>query len=55
MSVEFQSLLGAFQGDCLSWCLFTLVLAGALFDLKNQIVVEIDREKVGKASLGGLV
>ena len=32
MSVEFQSLLGAFQGDCLSGCLFTLVLAGALCD-----------------------
>ena len=30
LSAEFYSLLGAFQGDCLSGCLFTLVLAGAL-------------------------
>ena len=43
MSVEFQSLLGAFQGDCLSGCLFTLVLAGALCDLRIQLVIDIDR------------
>ncbi len=43
MSVEFQSFLGAFQGDCLSGCLFTLVLAGALCDLRVRLDVEIDR------------
>ncbi|KAL5248714.1 hypothetical protein ACHWQZ_G017784 [Mnemiopsis leidyi] len=36
LSAEFQSFLGAFQGDCLSGCLFTLVLAGALRDLRNM-------------------
>ena len=41
MSVEFQSFLGAFQGDCLSGCLFTLVLAGALCDLRIQLVIDI--------------
>ena len=34
----FQSFLGAFQGDCLSGCLFTLVLAGALCELRIQLV-----------------
>jgi len=43
LSAEFQSLLGAFQGDCLSGCLFTLVLAGALNELRWTITVELDR------------
>ena len=43
MSVEFQSFLGAFQGDCLSGCLFTLVLAGALCDLRALLAIKIDR------------
>ena len=43
LSEEFQSLLGAFQGDCLSGCLFTLVLAGALNELRWTITVELDR------------
>ena len=34
LSEEFQSLLGAFQGDSLSGKLFTLVLAGALHHLR---------------------
>ena len=42
MSLEFQSFIGAFQGDCLSGCLFTLVLAGALCELRVKLVVEID-------------
>ena len=33
----FLSLLGAFQGDCLSGCLFTLVLAGALCELREKL------------------
>ena len=33
-SVEFISTLGAFQGDSLSGCLFTLVLAGALYHVR---------------------
>ena len=36
-SVEFISTLGAFQGDSLSGCLFTLVLAGALYHLRVLI------------------
>ncbi|KAL5252091.1 hypothetical protein ACHWQZ_G015037 [Mnemiopsis leidyi] len=43
MSVEFLSLLGAFQGDCLSGCLFTLVLAGALCELREQLAVTMVR------------
>ena len=43
LSDEFQSLLGAFQGDCLSGCLFTLVLAGALNELRWTITVDLDR------------
>ena len=42
ISLEFQSFLGAFQGDRLSGCLFTLVLAGALCELRVKLVVEID-------------
>ena len=52
MSVEFQSLLGAFQGDCLSGCLFTLVLAGALCDLRIQLVIDIDRPNPPITELG---
>ena len=52
MSMEFQSFLGAFQGDCLSGCLFTLVLAGALCDLRAQLVVEIDRPNPPITELG---
>ena len=35
LSEEFESLLGAFQGDSLSGKLFTLVLAGALNHLRE--------------------
>ena len=30
ISLEFESILGAFQGDCLSGDLFTIILAAAL-------------------------
>ena len=43
LSTEFQSSLGAFQGDCLSGCLFTLVLAGALCDLRTQLSTTMNR------------
>ena len=43
LSAEFLSLLGAFQGDCLSGCLFTLVLAGALNELRWTITISLDR------------
>ena len=43
LSLEFQSFLGAFQGDCLSGCLFTLVLAGALNELRLTLTVTIGR------------
>ena len=43
LSAEFQSFLGAFQGDCLSGCLFTLVLAGALRDLRNRLTTSMNR------------
>ena len=36
-SVEFVTTLGSFQGDSLSGCLFTLVLAGALYHLRILI------------------
>ena len=36
-SAEFVTTLGAFQGDSLSGCLFTLVLAGALYHLRVLI------------------
>ena len=39
----FLSLLGAFQGDCLSGCLFTLVLAGALCELREQLAATMVR------------
>ena len=35
LSKPFESYIGAFQGDCLSGKLFTLVLAGALYDLRG--------------------
>ena len=37
LSSEFESTLGAFQGDSLSGKLFTLVLAGALNDVRNKL------------------
>jgi len=37
MSVEFESSIGAFQGDSLSGKLFTLVLAGALYDVRSRL------------------
>ena len=43
LSAEFLSFLGAFQGDCLSGCLFTLVLAGALRDLRNRLESAMNR------------
>ncbi len=43
LSVEFQSLLGAFQGDCLSGCLFTLVLAGALLEHRSTLAISMGR------------
>ena len=43
LSAQFQSLLGAFQGDCLSGCLFTLVLAGALCELRSDLAISMDR------------
>ena len=36
-SAEFIITLGSFQGDSLSGCLFTLVLAGALYHLRTLI------------------
>ena len=36
-SVEFESTIGAFQGDSLSGKLFTLLLAGALYDVRNRL------------------
>ena len=39
LSAEFESLFGAFQGDCLSGCLFTLLLAAALNHLRAVISV----------------
>ena len=43
LSAEFLSFLGAFQGDCLSGCLFTLVLAGALCELRLMLVAKLGR------------
>ena len=34
ISLEFESILGAFQGDCLSGDLFTIILAAALHQLR---------------------
>ena len=36
LSSNFNSTLGAFQGDSLSGKLFTLVLAGALYDVRKK-------------------
>ena len=52
LSLEFQSLLGAFQGDCLSGCLFTLVLAGALNELRVTLSVQIGRPNPPLSSIG---
>ena len=52
LSLEFQSLLGAFQGDCLSGLLFTLVLARALNDLRKSLDVQIGRPNPPLTSIG---
>ena len=52
LSTEFLSLLGAFQGDCLSGCLFTLVLAGALCDLRLTLSASMGRPNPPITSLG---
>ena len=52
LSVEFESYLGAFQGDCLSGCLFTLVLAGALCELRTTLALTINRPNPPIASNG---
>ena len=49
---EFQSFLGAFQGDCLSGCLFTLVLAGALRDLRNRLLTSMNRRNPPITDIG---
>jgi hypothetical protein len=36
-SIEFETTMGSFQGDSLSGCLFTLVLAAALYHLRTLI------------------
>ena len=36
-SIEFETTMGSFQGDSLSGCLFTLVLAGSLYHLRLLI------------------
>ena len=52
LSVEFESFLGAFQGDCLSGCLFTLVLAGALNELRLSLASSIGRPNPPITNLG---
>ncbi len=52
LSAEFESFLGAFQGDCLSGCLFTLVLAGALNELRLTLAVTISRPNPPISDLG---
>ena len=52
MSAEFESLLGAFQGDCLSGCLFTMLLAAALNHLRAVISVIVPRPVVPIAEIG---
>lgn len=52
LSAEFESLLGAFQGDCLSGCLFTLVLAGALCELRTTLYIEYSRSNPPISDLG---
>ncbi len=52
LSAEFHSLLGAFQGDCLSGCLFTLVLAGALCELRLTLSISMDRPDPPITNLG---
>ena len=51
LSFRVKSLLGAVQGDCLSGCLLTLLLAGALCDLRIQLVIDIDRPNLPIAEL----
>ena len=52
LSVEFQSLIGAFQGDCLSGILFTLVLAGALCELRVTLESSLGRPNPPITDLG---
>ena len=52
MSFEFKSFVGAFQGNCLSGCLFTLVQADALFDHRIKLFFEIDRPNLSITELG---
>ena len=52
LSAEFESLLGAFQGDCLSGCLFTLVLAGALNQLRITLYIQYSRPNPPISELG---
>ena len=44
--------MGAFQGDCLSGCLFTLVLAGALCELRTTLALTINRPNPPISSIG---
>lgn len=43
ISEKFQSLLGAYQRDCVSECLFTLVLACAFNELRWTVAVDLER------------
>jgi hypothetical protein len=43
LSAEFESVIGAFQGDSLSGNLFTLTLAGALNHLRVILTALLDR------------
>ena len=52
LSAEFHSFLGAFQGDCLSGCLFTLVLAGALKELRITLRIQLNRPNPPLSYLG---
>ena len=51
-SVVFQTFIGAFQGDCLSGILFTLVLAGALCDLRDRLCTNMNRPNPPITDLG---
>ena len=51
LSAQFLSLPGAFQGDCLYGCLFTLiVLAGALCELRTILATTMGRSDPLNAS-----
>ena len=52
LSAEFRSFLGAFQGDYLSGCLFTLVLAEALRDLRNRLEAAMNRTNPPISEIG---